>query len=100
MVVSSIHTNRLNTNSGNLFPRGSYVRLFNASGDDSLRDLGIGIKAGEIELVELDGRVIETLEPITDEAGQQTVRLQIPRFGIRTLRFSNVQSPDRNERSR
>ena len=69
-----------------------FVRLFNASGDDTLRDLGIGFDAGKIELVELDGRVIEKLQPVLKAAGRRSIRLRIPRFGIRTLRFSDVKS--------
>jgi alpha-mannosidase len=70
-----------------------HVRLFNASGDGSARDLGIGFGAGKIELVELDGRLLEELQPAIDDAGRRTVRLRIPRFGIRTLRFSDVGAP-------
>ena len=35
---------------------------------------------------------IEELEPVVDDTGQRSIRLRIPRFGIRTLRFSDVQS--------
>jgi alpha-mannosidase len=69
-----------------------YVRLFNATGDGAARDLNIGFEAGKVEVVELDGRVIEELKSVVDDAGQRTIRLRIPRFGIRTLRFSNVKS--------
>jgi alpha-mannosidase len=67
-----------------------FVRLFNASGDGAARDLNIGFEAGKVEVVELDGRVIEVLKPGVLDASQRTIRLRIPRFGIRTLRFSNV----------
>ena len=70
-----------------------FVRLFNTSGDDASRDLVIGFDAGKVELVELDGRSIEELKPRVDDAGRRTVRLSMPRFGIRTLRFSNVRAP-------
>jgi alpha-mannosidase len=66
------------------------VRLFNASGDATPQELGIGFEARKIELVELDGRVIQKLEAKPDEDGKRTVLLSIPRFGIRTLRFSGV----------
>ncbi len=66
------------------------VRLFNASGDDTPRQLGIGFDAAKIDLVELDGRVIEKLNPTVAANGDRSVRLQIPRFGIRTLRFSEI----------
>jgi alpha-mannosidase len=69
------------------------VRLFNASGDDTPRQLGIDFEAAKIELVELDGRVIEKLNPKIAANGNRSVQLQIPRFGIRTLRFSEIKRP-------
>jgi hypothetical protein len=69
------------------------VRLFNAGGDDTTRDLGIGFEAGKIELVELDGRAIEERKLTVDEQGRRAIRLSIPRFGIRTLRCSRVKPP-------
>ncbi|MDB6130415.1 MAG: glycosyl hydrolase 38 domain protein, partial [Verrucomicrobiales bacterium] len=67
---------------GNLF-----VRIFNASGDETPHDLGIGFEAKKIELVELDGRVREALKPVVGVGGKGMIWLTIPRFGIRTLRF-------------
>ena len=69
-----------------------HVRLFNAGGDDTPGDLDIGFEAGKIELVELDGRVIEDLKAVVDDRGRRTIRLSVPRFGIRTLRFREVKS--------
>jgi hypothetical protein len=37
-----------------------------------------------VEVVELDGRVSEVLE------SRQKIQVRIPRFGVRTLRFSGV----------
>ncbi|QDV37767.1 glycoside hydrolase family 38 C-terminal domain-containing protein [Tautonia plasticadhaerens] len=70
-----------------------HVRLFNAIGGDTPGDLGIGFEAGRVELVELDGRVIEELEPLIDAAGRRTIRLRIPRLGIRTVRFGGLKPP-------
>ena len=70
-----------------------YVRLFNACGGAAPRDLGIGFDAGKVELIELDGRVVEELKPAVDAEGRRTIRLGIPRFGVRTLRFSGVVPP-------
>jgi alpha-mannosidase len=67
-----------------------FVRLFNASGDGAARDLSLGFEAGKIELVELDSHVIQQLKAVVNDAGQRTIRLRIPRFGIRTLRFSDL----------
>ena len=66
-----------------------HVRIFNASGNDGAKDLRIGFEAAKVELIELDGRVIEELEP-TDRGA---IRLKIPRFGFRTLRFSAIKAP-------
>jgi alpha-mannosidase len=70
-----------------------HVRLFNASGDDTPGDLVVGFEAGKIELVELDGRVIEDLKAVVDDKGRRTIHLRIPRFGIRTLRFREINTP-------
>ena len=67
-----------------------HVRLFNASGDDTPGDLDVGFEAGKIELVELDGRVIEDLKAVVDDQGRRTIHLSVPRFGIRTLRFREI----------
>lgn len=69
------------------------VRLFNASGDATPQPLGIGFDARKIELVELDGRLIQELKPEAGEDGKRTVSLGIPRFGIRTLRFTGLMAP-------
>jgi len=71
---------------------GLFVRLFNASGDDSPQKLGLGFEAGTVELVELDGRVVRTLE-VSEEAGRRQVELAIPRFGFRTLRIRDLRPP-------
>jgi alpha-mannosidase len=70
-----------------------YVRLFNASGEDTPQELGIGFEARSIELVELDGRIIEQLRPKVVDGGKRTISLSMPRYGIRTLRFSTLRTP-------
>ena len=67
-----------------------HARIFNAAGTTGPADLGVGIAADKVELVELDGRVIADLKPTSDDQGRRTVRLSIPRFGIRTLRFRGI----------
>ena len=69
-----------------------FVRIFNGSGNETPQDLEIGFKARKIELVELDGRIIEELKPSMNE-NKQTIRLGMPRFGIRTLRFTGLAPP-------
>jgi alpha-mannosidase len=66
-----------------------FVRVFNVTGSETAHDLGIGFEAQKIELVELNGRVIEELKPFVNE-NKRTIRLKMPRFGIRTLRFTGV----------
>jgi len=71
------------------------VRVFNAAGDSSPQQLKIGFEAETIELVELDDRLIEELDQQIDANGGRWLRLQIPRFGIRTLRFTGIKPPAR-----
>ena len=69
-----------------------HVRLFNAGGYDAPGDIDVGFEAGKIELVELDSRIIEDLKAVGDGKGRRTIRLRIPRLGIRTLRFREVKA--------
>jgi alpha-mannosidase len=69
------------------------VRIFNAAGDGSPQEIRVGFEAGRVELVELDDRVIEDLDQTVNANGDRSLRLQIPRFGIRTLRFSKIKPP-------
>jgi alpha-mannosidase len=75
-----------------------FVRLFNACGNEAPHDLGISFEAQKIELVELDGRVIEQLNASVNH-NKQTIRLSMPRFAIRTLRCFGVRPPRQNESS-
>jgi alpha-mannosidase len=68
-----------------------FVRLFNAAGTETTHDLELGFAAQKIELVELNGRVIEELKPSVN-GKKRTIRFGMPRFGIRTLRFTGVQA--------
>jgi alpha-mannosidase len=68
-----------------------FVRLFNATGSETAHDLAMSFEAQKIELVELDGRVIEELKPSV-HGKKRTIRFGIPHFGIRTLRFTGVQA--------
>ena len=66
------------------------ARLFNASGDASRCGVSVAAKPSRVELVELDGRVIEALTTRPGKAGRYEVRVNLPRFGLRTVRFRNV----------
>jgi alpha-mannosidase len=61
------------------------IRLFNAEGDDTVKKIYVGVKADQIQLIELDGKVRSDLK-IQKEENQYYISLAIPRFGIRTLR--------------
>ena len=71
--------------------RAMLLRLFNAEGDGEERTLSLGVKPSQVELVELDGRVIRQLDVRRAAGGRYEVKVAIPRFGIRTLR---VELPD------
>jgi len=61
-----------------------YIRLFNASGDETPNEVTIGCKSDKIELVELNDKIITTF-------GQtEKLTLKMPRFGIRTLKLINA----------
>ena len=62
------------------------VRLFNEEGSDSQHTVSFGISPSRVELVELDGRVVEDLPLTEGPGGRAQVSLALPRFGIRTLR--------------
>ena len=62
------------------------VRLFNAEGDAEERVLSMAIKPERVHLVELNGRMIRQLH-VNFADGRYQVKLAIPRFGIRTVRY-------------
>ena len=62
------------------------IRLFNAEGDDTVKKIYVGVKADQMQLIELDGKVRNDLK-ILKEGSQYYVSLAIPRFGIRTIRI-------------
>jgi len=68
-----------------------FVRLFNASGTGDAHELSLGFEAGKVEIVELDGRVVEELKP-KKVGSKRSVRLAIPPHGIRTLRCTDIRT--------
>jgi alpha-mannosidase len=62
------------------------VRLFNAEGDESEQSVTFGFVPSQVSLVELDGRHIASLGITPGKPGEATVKLSMPRFGVRTLR--------------
>ena len=70
---------------------GILVRLFNALAGDGPHRLTIAGNPAHAELVELDGRVIREL-PISRDGGNAELAVEIPRFGIRTVRLTGLAS--------
>ena len=64
------------------------VRLFNAEGDNRSKKIKIDAIADKAELVELDGRIKSKLAITKDASGSSTVSMAMPRFGIRTIKFT------------
>jgi alpha-mannosidase len=60
------------------------ARFFNAESPKDQHEISIAMRPKSVEVVELDGRVSEVLE------SRQKIQVRIPRFGVRTLRFSGV----------
>ena len=66
------------------------VRLYNAEGDDAVHQITFDCKEDRIELIQLNNQVIQTFTNINQNAGKTSIRLAIPRFGIRTIRLINA----------
>jgi alpha-mannosidase len=66
--------------------RHTLIRLFNAEGDAQERTVSLHAQPSRVELVELDGRVSQTLTAQRTREGRYEVKIALPRFGIRTIR--------------
>ena len=64
-----------------------YIRLFNAQSDASPKTITFQGQDVKASLVELDNRLVEDLT-VTEKKGASSMRLSIPRYGIRTLKVS------------
>lgn len=67
------------------------VRLFNAEGDARAKKLTVGGRADAAELIELDGRLKRSL-PQQRSRYATTLTLDMPRFGLRTIRLTNFKT--------
>ncbi|SDF18170.1 alpha-mannosidase [Mucilaginibacter pineti] len=65
------------------------VRLFNAGASKSI-NVAFNFNADKATLIELDGRERQALQLNKASSKQNAVNIAIPRFGIRTIRLSNV----------
>jgi alpha-mannosidase len=67
-----------------------YVRVFNPEAAGPAVRLYLGFTATSAEEVELDGRLIKALPVRKDKSGRRWVSLELPKFGIRTIKFKHV----------
>lgn len=63
---------------------GMVLRLFNASGDDSVRKIRLGFEAVSVEETDLRGN-ITTLKEIKHGRKGSTIEVAMPRFGLKTF---------------
>ena len=63
------------------------VRLFNAEGDEREQAVTFSFVPSQVSLIELDGRHITSLGIMPTTPGEATVKLSLPRFGVRTLQI-------------
>ena len=66
------------------------IRVFNAEGTATPQQIVFDGKASKAELVELDGRKRGDVQMKTDASGKTIITLDMPRFGIRTIKLYNV----------
>jgi alpha-mannosidase len=62
------------------------IRLFNAESSESVHVVTFANRPKKIEIVELDGRVSQTLAIHTAGENRHQVRIEIPKFGLRNLK--------------
>lgn len=68
---------------------GLYIRLFNAQDNQAPKTLTFSTENMKACLVELDGRLIENL-PVSAKNNTSSIKISIPRYGIRTLKISDI----------
>ena len=68
------------------------VRLFNAEGDIQPKRVMLDALAEKAEVVELNGTAVKTLAMSKGATAATTVSISMPRFGLRTIRFSNIRA--------
>lgn len=66
------------------------IRVFNAEGNDAPQQIVFNGTAGKAQLVELDGRVRNDVQLKKDASGKTIITLNMPRFGIRTIKLYGV----------
>lgn len=66
------------------------VRLFNVAGNISFHKITFDCVADSVLMIQLNGEVIKKVKTTKEDPHCISVRLSIPRFGIRTLKLVNV----------
>ncbi|WP_345106394.1 glycoside hydrolase family 38 C-terminal domain-containing protein [Mucilaginibacter panaciglaebae] len=68
------------------------VRVFNAEGNDQPKKIKIDFVADKAEIVSLNGNAKQRLTFGKGASSASSVNIAMPRFGIRTIRFTNVRT--------
>lgn len=66
------------------------LRFFNAEGEAGKKKISLNFKYTKAQVVELNGKVSGELKVSKASNGQTSVELLMPKFGIRTIRFSTI----------
>ena len=78
---SGLQLSAMQVDSGSLL-----VRLFNAESDGEDHQIRLGFRPKKVDIVDLNGRPVESLRPHAGEGESCTVSVKVPRFGLCTLR--------------
>jgi alpha-mannosidase len=69
-----------------------YVKLFNAENDQKDKEITLNCTDQKIEMVDLNGRVIRLFHPELTPDRLMKLKLAIPRFGLITLKLTQVKT--------
>ncbi len=67
-----------------------YVRFYNTSSKDKKQQVIWNCTAEKIELVDLNGKTISSLQPEKEKNGQLKTSLSLPQFGFQTIKLLKV----------
>jgi alpha-mannosidase len=68
------------------------VRLFNAEGDIQPKKISLDAHADKAEEIALNGSLVQTLAMSKSTTAPTSVSVSMPRFGLRTIKFSNIRA--------
>ncbi|MGQ8334994.1 glycoside hydrolase family 38 C-terminal domain-containing protein [Sunxiuqinia sp. A32] len=66
------------------------VRFYNTSSDNKKQKVTLNCNADKIELVDLNGKVIDSIQAKKEGNGKLVTTLSMPQFGFQTLRLVNA----------